>query len=680
MPLIHRRIGLVVFLLAAVSLVGGARAQTKAAPLEKGKLLRVAQPIPNQYIVVLNLESGKTGLAAIQTTTRDLLTRYGGQQLQTYQYSIQGFAAKLTGSQAKAMAADSRVKYVEQDGVMTAFQTQTNPPWGLDRIDQRALPLNNTYSFDSNGSGVHVYVIDGGIRVTHTDFGGRASGVFTAINDGHGADDGNGHGTHVAGTVGATTFGVAKGVQIHAVRVFPFGSNTTTNSNTIAGVDWVTGSRTNPAVANMSLGGAASQAVDDAVRASIRSGVTYVVAAGNSNANACDQSPARVAEAITVGSTDMTDTRASSSNFGSCVDLFAPGVGVLSTFNTSDTATATLSGTSMASPHVAGEAARLLQLNPGLAPAAVAQRIVELATPSVVQDPQPGSPNLLLFGPTSSGLPFTGQLDGVVHLQDIGDQPLHEFAWAGTKGESRRLEGFSLQFARPAAGLSLEYMCHLQDFGDQPWMPAGNFCGTRGQSRRLEGFAIRLTGANAGKYDVFYQCHLEGIGDTGPVQNGAFCGTRGESRRLEAMNVWVTPKSAVGLAGVIHLQDIGDRAFRNNELAGTRGESRRLEGFSVNLSPPVAGLGLEYTCHLQDLGDQPWMPGGSFCGTRGESRRLEGFAVRLTGSQASAFDVYYLCHVEGIGDMGPFKNGDFCGTKGRSLRLEALYIWVAPKF
>jgi hypothetical protein len=674
MPLIPRRI-LVVFLLAAASLVGGARAQTKAGPVEKGKLIRVAQPIPNQYIVVLNQEAGKSSLATIQATARDLLTRYGGEQLQTYQYSIQGFAAKLTGSQAKAMAKDSRVKYVEQDGVITAFPTQTNPPAGLDRIDQRALPLNNVYGFDSTGAGVHAYIIDTGIRITHTDFGGRASGDFTAIADGHGADDGEGHGTHVAGTTGATTWGVAKGTRLHAVRVFPWGSSSTTVADVIAGVDWVTGNRANPAVANMSLGGAPAQALDDAVRASISSGITYVISAGNSNDDACNQSPARVAEAITVAAVDGSDTRAGFSNFGCCVDLFAPGVNVESASNASDTATAFKSGTSMASPHVAGMATRVLQQNPAAAPAAVAQRIIDMATPGVVINPGSCSPNRLLFGPS-----FDGRLVGVVHLEDLGDQPLREMVWAGTKGQSRRLEGFSVQTEQPVEGLSLEYMCHLQDLGDQPWMPAGSFCGTRGESRRLEGFAIRLTGANAGRYDIYYQCNLEGIGDTGPVLNGTFCGTRGESRRLEAMNVWITPKSTVGLSGVVHLQDIGDRAFQNNELAGTRGESRRVEGFSVDLSPPVAGLGMEYTCHLQDLGDQPWMTGGSFCGTRGESRRLEGFAVRLTGSQASAFDVYYLCHVEGIGDMGPFKNANFCGTKGRSLRLEALYIWVAPKF
>ncbi len=672
---LHRTLGITLYILATASLVGEALAQTKPGPAEKGKLIRVAQPIPDQYIVVLNQEGGENSLATIQATARDLLSRYGGEQLQTYQYSIQGFAAKLTGSQAKAMAKDSRVKYVEQDGVITAFPTQTNPPAGLDRIDQRALPLNNSYSFDSTGAGVHAYIIDTGIRITHTDFGGRASGDFTAIADGHGADDGDGHGTHVAGTTGAATWGVAKGTRLHAVRVFPWGSSSTTVANVIAGVDWVTGNRANPAVANMSLGGGPAQSLDDAVRASIASGITYVIAAANFGDDACNFSPARVAEAITVAAVDGSDTRPAFSNFGSCVDLFAPGVNVESASNASDTATAFLSGTSMASPHVAGMAARVLQQNPAAAPAEVAQRIIDLATSGVVINPGPGSPNRLLFGPG-----FDGRLVGVVHLEDLGDQPLREMVWAGTKGQSRRLEGFSVQTAQPAEGLSLEYMCHLQDLGDQPWMPAGSFCGTRGESRRLEGFAIRLTGANAGKYDIFYECHLEGIGDTGPVLNGTFCGTRGESRRLEAMNVWITPKSAVGLSGVVHLQDIGDRAFRNNEIAGTRGESRRLEGFSVDLAPPQAGLGMEYTCHLQDLGDQPWMPGGSFCGTRGESRRLEGFAVRLTGSQASAFDVYYLCHVEGIGDMGPFKNANFCGTKGRSLRLEALYIWVAPTF
>ncbi len=284
-----------------------------------------------------------------------------------------------------------------------------------------------------------------------------------------------------------------------------------------------------------------------------------------------------------------------------------------------------------------------------------------------------GSPSTVAH---AASLQVTGDISGTVHVQDIGDLPLREMQWAGTRGQAKRLEGFSLR----ASGVRVEYMCHLQNRGDTQWMREGNFCGTRGQSLRLEGFAIRLRGPNADRYDVYYQCHLEGRGDTGPVRNGAFCGTRGQSRRLEAMNVWVTPKSDVRLRGVVHLENIGDRNFRNNQLAGTRGQSRRVEGFSMNVSPSIPGLRLEYMCHLQGFGDRPWMPGGSFCGTRGQSRRLEGLAVRLRGPAANRYDVYYLCHLQGTGDRGPVKNGAFCGTRGQSRRLEAFYIYIAPKF
>jgi hypothetical protein len=283
-----------------------------------------------------------------------------------------------------------------------------------------------------------------------------------------------------------------------------------------------------------------------------------------------------------------------------------------------------------------------------------------------------GSPSTPLH---AQALAAVGDVSGTVHFSDIGDQPLQGLQWAGLRGGGRRIEGFSLR----VSGLRIEYMCHLQDLGDTAFMPEGSFCGTRGQSRRMEGFAIRLRGAHANQYDIYYECYAEGIGEIGPMRNGAFCGTRGQSRRLEAMNVWVTARSNIGIQGVVHLAELGDRNFRNNELAGTRGQSRRLEGFSMNLSPAVPGLGIEYMCHVQDLGDTGWMPGGSFCGTRGQSRRVEGLAVRLTGRRAARYDVYYLCHLEGLGDTGPVKNGAFCGTRGQSRRLEALYIWVAAR-
>ncbi len=313
-----------------------------------------------------------------------------------YAFAIRGFAARMTDAAAVQLSQDPRVRFVEEDSTMEALITQTNPPWGLDRTGQRDLPLNGVYSYTTTGSGVNAYVIDTGIRQTHTQFGGRAVSGFTAINDGQGTTDCNGHGTHVAGTVGGSTYGIAKSVRLFAVRVLSCSGSGST-SGVIAGVDWVTGNHIKPAVANMSLGGGASSALDTAVRNSISAGVTYSIAAGNSNANAASFSPARVSEAITVGSSTRTDARSSFSNFGSVIDIFAPGSSILSAYYTSNTATATLSGTSMAAPHVAGVAARYLQNNTTASPATVRNAIVNAATLNRLSGIPSGTANRLLF-------------------------------------------------------------------------------------------------------------------------------------------------------------------------------------------------------------------------------------------------------------------------------------------
>jgi subtilisin family serine protease len=281
-----------------------------------------------------------------------------------------------------------------------ASTIQTGATWGIDRIDQRDLPLSTTFSYVNTGLGVTAYIVDTGIRLSHTQFTGRVSSGYDAI-DGGSADDCNGHGTHVAGTVGGTTVGVAKGVSLVAVRVLDCGGSGTW-SGVVAGVDWVAANAVKPAVANMSLGGGASTTLDDAVARAINAGVTFVVAAGNGNTGgkaqpACNYSPARVPAAITVGATGSTDAKASYSNYGTCVDIFAPGNSILSAWYTSDTAGNTISGTSMASPHVAGVAALYLQSNGAASPATVSNALTSGATVGKVTNAGTGSPNRLLF-------------------------------------------------------------------------------------------------------------------------------------------------------------------------------------------------------------------------------------------------------------------------------------------
>jgi subtilisin family serine protease len=288
------------------------------------------------------------------------------------------------------------VDYVEEDSVVEAIATQQNATWGLDRIDQRDRPLSTTYTYDTTATNVNAYIIDTGIRTTHVDFGGRAFHGTDTVGDGQNGNDCNGHGTHVAGTVGGATWGVAKGVRLFRVRVLSC-SGSGSNSGVIAGVDWVRANHIKPAVANMSLGGGASSALDTAVNNSINAGVTYAIAAGNSNANACNSSPARVPAAITVGSTTINDARSSFSNFGTCLDIFAPGSSITSAWSTSNTATNTISGTSMAAPHTAGVAALFLAANPSATPAQVRDALVNNASLNKISGAGTGSPNRLLF-------------------------------------------------------------------------------------------------------------------------------------------------------------------------------------------------------------------------------------------------------------------------------------------
>ncbi len=359
----------------------------------------MAQEIEGQYIVVFKDQASN----AEGEVTKGKVRRDGGSVQHEYSRVLKGFSAKLNRQALVEVRKDPNVAFVEQDRVITLSATQSPATWGLDRIDQRNLPLSNSYTYTPTGAGVTAYIIDTGIRFSHSEFGGRAVTGFDAV-DGGSADDCNGHGTHVAGTVGGTTYGVAKGVRLVGVRVLNC-SGSGSNSGVIAGIDWVTGNHAagTPAVANMSLGGGASSAIDTAVTNSINDGVTYAIAAGNSNANACNSSPARTPAAITVGSTTSTDARSSFSNYGTCLDIFAPGSSITSAWYTSNTATNTISGTSMAAPHVAGVAALALQSNPGFTPTQVRNQIVTTATTGVVGNPGSGSPNALLYSPLTGG-------------------------------------------------------------------------------------------------------------------------------------------------------------------------------------------------------------------------------------------------------------------------------------
>ncbi|MFC9425551.1 S8 family peptidase [Streptomyces sp. NPDC056987] len=391
----RNRITAVFTAVAATAALGALSLPAQAAPAVGTVVGAGAQDaVSGSYIVTLKKSSG---LKAASASGRGVVAEYGGTVKRTYTAALNGYAATLSDAQARRLAADPAVDQVFQDRTVRALGTQTNPPsWGLDRIDQASLPLDSSYTYpDSAGEGTTVYVIDTGVRITHQDFGGRASYGYDAVDNDNTAQDGNGHGTHVAANAAGTAYGVAKKAKVVAVRVLNNAGSGTT-AGVVAGIDWVTANHSGPSVANMSLGGGASAALDTAVQNSIASGVTYAVAAGNSNANAQNYSPARVPEAITVGATTSTDARASYSNYGARVDLFAPGSSITSAWNSSDTATSSISGTSMASPHVAGAAAVYLAGHPAATPAQVATALVNGATSGVVTGPGSGSPNKLL--------------------------------------------------------------------------------------------------------------------------------------------------------------------------------------------------------------------------------------------------------------------------------------------
>ena len=389
------------------------------APAFAAELRKVENAIPGKYIVVFNSDdiqeqvdadrragrldkslagSADAAIAAeVEKRVVDIAARYDLPVSQLYTHALHGMVVDADERKLARLLNDPRVAFVEEDGYVELSATQTGATWGLDRVDQRDLPLNGSYIYNPLAANVRAYIIDSGIRSGHTQFGSRLLPGYSAINDGRGSNDCNGHGTHVAGTVGGSTWGVAKQVRLVPVRVFGC-SGGSSNSTIIAGIDWVRANRVLPAVANMSLGGPASTATDNATSNLINSGVTVVVAAGNNNgANACNYSPARVANAVTVGSTTRTDARSSFSNIGSCVNIFAPGSAITSAWHTSTSASNSISGTSMASPHVAGAAALYLTSNPSASPATVRNWLYSNATTNRLSGVGSGSPNRLLY-------------------------------------------------------------------------------------------------------------------------------------------------------------------------------------------------------------------------------------------------------------------------------------------
>ncbi|MEU5563039.1 S8 family peptidase [Micromonospora musae] len=498
---------------ATLSMLAAATPALAAEPTGTIRAAGGATAVADSYIVVF--KDTAVGRDSVSDNAHRLTGRHGGSVARTYEAALRGFEARVDEKTAARIAADPAVAYVEQNHTVSIAGTQPNPPsWGLDRIDQRNLPLNSSYTYPNTASNVRAYIIDTGIRFTHNDFGGRAVSGFDAI-DGGAADDCNGHGTHVAGTVGGSAYGVAKGVQLVGVRVLNC-QGSGTNAQVVAGIDWVTANAVKPAVANMSLGGSANSSIDTAVTNSINSGITYAVAAGNGDIfgtrqNACNYSPARVGPAITVGATQNNDAAASFSNFGTCVDILAPGVNITSAWYTSNTATNTISGTSMASPHVAGVAALVLSATPGLTPQQVRDNLVNNSTPNVLTNLGTGTPNRLLYVVNGSTPPPTNDFSVSVSPTSGSTAPGGSVtATVGTATTNGSAQSVSLSASGLPSGATASFSPSTVTSGGSSTLtiatsagtPAGSYpitiTGTGASATRTATYTLTVTGTGGG--------------------------------------------------------------------------------------------------------------------------------------------------------------------------------------